>query len=641
MADILNPTGTPTGTPTTTNPNGTSTDALGNYYDASGKSIANPNPVTTPGVSNSTSNDPNVPNTPPPTTGTTTPPNDSTTGYVSGLDTNHQAYLDNVANIEKGILTPQQQSILDNTKRLADSLHNDQKTANQNYEGGVNTYAAAHGLQGSTYAMGQIAAATNLGLSKLQDLDSKSAIALGQLQDSFKQDDLKAALDKWNEYQDYATKKNDALIAQHKAVQDATDKVKADKIAADKVTYDTVTKPIQELYANVVGNNAPKSVRDAVQGAKTVEEAINAAGDWAKNATGTVGDYYMYKRSTINAGLTPLDYGPWKDKEDAKAAKLKANEAYATAYATATGKAAGEAAAGPGLNDSIQTQTQNATGITQATGLDLITFNYLTQGTSALTRMTGPQRQKVMDAANAWLNKNGIDYATFQAQYKAQNDVLQKNIERAANTKVFAGETSGSADALMSAINEKDMGNIKQVNILNLLLGKQVNDPTTTKYGFQIKAMGNDLAGYFAASRGATSPDDSDKADAAQVIADGMSTRSVQAFKDSININEEKIAGVVGTAVDSAQKSVWDLFGVGAKFQPKGAQVNPTTTVEKFVSSKEAKNSITPDVNNRISSITGGKTFKTAGELAIYMSNLPGATPESVSSVLKLLGFIK
>jgi hypothetical protein len=228
------------------------------------------------------------------------------------------------------------------------------------------------------------------------------------------------------------------------------------------------------------------------------------------------------------------------------------------------------------------TATNAGTGksgdILSATGLSLPVFNYLTQGSAALSRMTSPDRIAIMTAASNWAKKNGIDVSTFQSQYKAYNDVLQKNVERANNTSVFAGEVSGSADALMNVIDQKDIGTnffgigkIKAVNLVSLAAGKEVNDPLTQKYAFQLQAMTNDLAGYFAASRGANIPENADIQDAANVIANGLNKGSVQAFKDSIQTNEQKVNKVVNDAVTRAQKQVWSLLGVGDQFQPNAS----------------------------------------------------------------------
>ena len=190
--------------------------------------------------------------------------------------------------------------------------------------------------------------------------------------------------------------------------------------------------------------------------------------------------------------------------------------------------------------------------------------------------MSSAQRTQYQNEAQNFLNKNGIDVSTFQSQYKAYNDVVAKNIVRANQTNIMAGEVSGSADALISAIDEKDLkgsifgiGKFKPANLVSLATGKEVNDPTTMKYATQLQSMTNDYAGYLAAARGASSPELQDQKDAAEVISKGLNSGSVQAFKDSINANEEKVSGVVNKAVQNAQKQTWGLFGVADKYQPK------------------------------------------------------------------------
>lgn len=221
----------------------------------------------------------------------------------------------------------------------------------------------------------------------------------------------------------------------------------------------------------------------------------------------------------------------------------------------------------PSLNEDISTVDPASQSILAQTGLSVLAFNYLTQGTSALSRLSATDRQAVFKEAENFLNKEGLDYSTFQANYKAQTDVLQKNIERAANTKIFAGEVSGTAQQFIDDVGN-DLGNLKPTNVAKLFATGQANDPTTQKYKFDLQTMQNDLAGYYAASRGSTSPDQSDLAAAASVITNGLSAGGAQAFKDSIDSNEAKVNKVVSSAVADAQKSIWTQFGVGDKYQP-------------------------------------------------------------------------
>ncbi len=226
------------------------------------------------------------------------------------------------------------------------------------------------------------------------------------------------------------------------------------------------------------------------------------------------------------------------------------------------------------------------TDILSSTGLSLPAFNFLTQGTAALSRMTSADRVAVMSEASQWAKANHVDVSTFQSQYKAYNDVLQQNIERANNTSIYANEVAGSADALASVIDQKDLqpgflnsllgiSAFKPTNLVALATGSTVNDPLTLKYATQLQAMTNDYAGYLAASRGAKTPELADIQDAARVISSGLNTGSVQAFKEAIQANEQKVAGVVNGAVEKTRKQVWSLFGVGNQYQTRTDTQSP------------------------------------------------------------------
>lgn len=221
---------------------------------------------------------------------------------------------------------------------------------------------------------------------------------------------------------------------------------------------------------------------------------------------------------------------------------------------------------------------KNSQSILAQTGITSTIFNYLTQGTAALSRMTAAGRKQVQDAADAFLNKNGLDYSTFQSRYKAYNDVLQKNLERANNTSIYANEVSGTVDQFIQDFKPEDVkqggwfglgsNRLSAQNVLDLAAGKQVNNPLATKYSFDIKTMANDLAGYLAASRGSNVPENSDLNSAAAIISNGINTGSAEAFKKSIQDNEQKVTGVVNNAVESANRNVWGLFGVADNYKP-------------------------------------------------------------------------
>lgn len=221
------------------------------------------------------------------------------------------------------------------------------------------------------------------------------------------------------------------------------------------------------------------------------------------------------------------------------------------------------------------------------TGLSVAAFSYLTTGTAALSRLSSTDRQKIMKEAQDFLNKNGLDYSTFQSQYAAQNKVVQSNIERAANTKVFGGEVSGTVSQFITDVGT-DIPNLKPAAVAELFAKGSTNDTTAQKYAFDLQTMQNDLAGYYAASRGATSPDQADLTAAGKVITNGLSGKGAGAFKSSIDANIAKVSGVVNEAVTSAQKSVWDQFGVGDKYQ--SPTTGGTSTLSADVQAKISDN---------------------------------------------------
>lgn len=415
----------------------------------------------------------------------------------------------------------------------------------------------------------------------LSDIDAQESTAVAQLQKAQSDQDFQAmgkALDHLDSL------KSDKIAVATKLADEAAATTKALNDAKQKVTDDVNT-----IVHGLATNGAPPDVIKAASAATSVADAITAGQGYFQDPTSSAGQYQAYVKDAQSKGLTPMTAGDFL-------AKQASSDAYSKAYATAKGAA--DAAGLPDDSGGDLTPDPTATGVTAAAGISLQAFNYLTQGTASMSRMPAAQRNAIMKEANDWLTKNGIDISTFQSQYKAANTVLQNNIERANNTKVFAGEVSGSADALISAIEgSKDgslgaqvtgtggMSSLKASNVLDIMAGKQVNNKFAQTYSTQLGFMANDLAGYLAAARGATSPDDSDKADAANIISNGMNAGSTEAFKAAVNANETKVAGVVQNAANDANKQVWDLFGVGAQYKPAAAQVNPKDAVDTYVKS--------------------------------------------------------
>jgi hypothetical protein len=461
------------------------------------------------------------------------------------------------------------------------------------------------------------------GIQKLADLNTKETAAINAAQTAQDNGDMKlmdsqltlaqkARDDKQaaaKALSDKLTAQNDTLVAKQKqnaidtavgtqlsnGVTDPAAIVKALGDAGITATAKDVADSIANLNPNakevatVMGDaakgGAPQDVLAAIGKSTNLADAYKAAAPYLTDPTTTASQYNAYVAQAKAAGQTPLSAGAFL-------AKQSASDAYSKAYATAAGAAAGAASLTP-TTDVVTPiglgGDSNGGSLLAQTGLSIGAYNYLTQGTASMSRMPAAQRTAIMNEAQNWLNKNRIDISTFPSQYKAYNEVVQNNIARANNTTIAANEISGTVDQFLKDITPTDfphknilgggltsasggLPTLRPAVILDLMAGKQVNNPTAQKYAFDIQTMANDLAGYFAASRsvGASgtvpTPDDADKAAAAAVISDGLNGGSAQAFKDSINSNEKKVTGVVNSAVTNAQKQVWSLFGVGDKY---------------------------------------------------------------------------
>lgn len=516
-----------------------------------------------------------------------------------------------ITNIQNGTvpLTAGEQAQVDGLKQQFQALIDAQTLQNTGASGvanvrGYQTGAAEYDPSFQAKTIGSIVTA---GQNKIADLNTKMASAVATLTQSFKDNDITAVKDAWSVYQDASKERTDAL---QKTVDDTTAAIKDAQAEADKQQaiqeqqrqdyYNQNVKPIQDIQATLAKSGAPKDVIASVGQAKTVDEALQAGGTYLQSSTNPdIAKYLFYQQQATAAGQTPLAYDAYQKKQQ----DLENSAAYSKAYATAAGTAAGQASAFPStVTDSGGGLGGDSKGgsILAATKLSIGAYNFLTQGTASMSRMSATQRNQIMNEAQNWLNNNGVDISTFQSQYKAYNDVLQKNIQRANQTKIMAGEVTGSANSLIDAItaqgnNPSDpipsvhigegMGNLRANNVLDLMLGKETNNKFAQTYSTQIRFMANDLAGYLAAARGASSPELQDQRDASDIISNGMNKGSIEAFKDAVQANEEKVGGVVNNAVTDAQKSVWGLFGVADQY------ASPTNSSDSMIQDQQQQSS--------------------------------------------------
>lgn len=236
------------------------------------------------------------------------------------------------------------QNVEDQYKTLVSNQQQVNAGANAASQGALFRSGAA---QGDAYAQNQQNYQIQQGVSALADLATKKQTAIlaakqaGQTQDFQLQDKINQQIDSIAKDQAAAGQKvSDAIMAAQTKANDA-------KIQATKDTT------MSDLYSKGVTDPATMLQKLKSQGidSSLKEVSDNIALLSGVGGTGAIGDYNLYKAQTLQKGLTPVDYMTFKDQQDAKDAKQKADDAYATAYNSEKGK---DAAGGGSDSDTNQ-----------------------------------------------------------------------------------------------------------------------------------------------------------------------------------------------------------------------------------------------------------------------------------------------
>lgn len=447
------------------------------------------------------------------------------------------------------------------------------------------------------------------GVTSLSSIDADESSAVAQLQKAQADQDFQT-MGKYLDHLDslrtekinVATKLSEDAATATKALNDAVAKVQSDKNAV-----------VEELAKA----GAPADVIAAATASPDAAGAISAGAGYFQDPTSTAGQYAAYVQATKAKGLTPMTPGDFL-------AKQKSSDAYSSAYASTKAKNDANTAAGlnaDGTSVTPITPDPMATGVTAAAGISLQAFNYLTQGTQSMSRMPPAQRNAIMKEANDFLNKNGLDVSTFQSQYKAQNQVVQTNIQRFANTQVASDEVKGTLNNLDATTLPTGVSNLNVANVAKIWAGQEVNDPKAYEYAGYLHELGTSLAYFYAAQQGKTSADIPDMTAAAETIKNGLAKGGIEGLRSFIDNTTTKMTKVAGDAVDSANKSVWNLFGVGAQYKTPAPQV----------SAEDAKNSVDSYV----------KSNPNEAESVAKLYEVPGATDSDIAAYLKAQGKLK
>lgn len=102
---------------------------------------------------------------------------------------------------------------------------------------------------------------------------------------------------------------NDKMIEENKKLKDDQ--------------YTRVGKPIEDIAKDAAKNGASAEVIKTINGSKTVQDAIIAAGDFLQAGSGIVGEYNFYKKDALAHGQTPVDFNEYQNMDANRKIKIQ------------------------------------------------------------------------------------------------------------------------------------------------------------------------------------------------------------------------------------------------------------------------------------------------------------------------------
>lgn len=214
-----------------------------------------------------------------------------------------------------------------------------------------------------------------------------------------------------------------------------------------------------------------------------------------------------------------------------------------------------------------------------------LSYNGFLAATGRMSQLPRDQatRNRASAEVAAWARDRGIDVSTLAAQYNAYNEALENNIQRYNRTLLAEGEIASSVANLAQAAKDSGFNDARALNAARQWIRGELNDPKASEYAFFLNQLVNDIALYNAASQGRAALQ-ADLEDAKSVVQRGISAGSLAGMQKAIEASVKKMGTVLEGAVNRSRKNVWDLFGVGDKYKPKGSgggTQNPNPDVER------------------------------------------------------------
>ena len=492
-------------------------------------------------------------------------------------DDNYKAYSNGTLP-----LSAAQQAQVDQLKNMYAQAIDAQKAVNSAMEASeTRTEAMTGAARYSIDSKGIMTGMMERNTAKITALNTEMAGKVVEMEQAFRDGNYKAANDAAKTIQDGLDKKQALLTQQTKDLQAHIDEL--NKTATE--TKQKVQDGIDSISKAIAG--APQAVRDAVSNAKTVSEAINAAGDYLQTGTGDLGDYLQYKRDAIAKGLTPKDFITFKNEQTDRAATAKANAAGGSA-------------------DTVQNLAQQ-----------LVTGNLAPSELSKRTTGTTSYNDVLKAADDYSMKTTGkhFNIATADRDYKfAQRPQTQDTLnylKSLTGTVDKNGNISGgNMDELETISNSIDRTSFPALNDAKAWAALATGDPNYASYQAVATEVADQVAKILQGGSGSGGTSDAKLQQAVNLFKTGFTKSQINGIIDSLKpLLINRASAMIGDN-PYLQDYAGDL-GIGA---------TPSSKVQ---------------VNNYISS------NPTEAETIAKLYEVPGATDDDIAAYLKAQGKLK
>lgn len=464
----------------------------------------------------------------------------------------------NITNVQNGTtpLTADQQAILDGIKAKFANIKAMQAIANKNYEGGTQAMGAVSGRSryAPDLAAGELKAAVDSGIAKLNQLEMEQAQTMAELTQAFKDKNIKSIEAKYERFSKFAAEKTAALT---KIGDIMSEQEKTTREWNYKVTQDAIANDLKQAEMDMAENKFDyQKTQDAIN--NKIAQANLSLSERKQALAESAAALQEKMFNMINSSPTVPTGVDGRPSEAAQAEYLKSFPA--------------------GVQELIK-------------GVADYTINPSVLSTSAKQSMGKMTQGDLVAAVKKY------DPSYNMQQYPARQKFLsawtaggQNAVAQAANTAIqHLGELKAVYDKIAIG---SDAGILnKNYNTFQQFIEKNKSNPDVARFGTIVQSLGGELSKiYKNGINSSASPTEQEAAEVKEILnlawgtegLNGILESTSNLMRDRLNTAKETYASTMGKEppsllLPSAQKSIDAMNAAGLNID--FSSLNPLSNV--------------------------------------------------------------